>query len=138
GKACSAGFNMAVDSNTTDNTAGVNIAKGDINADGIEDLVVSNHVAATPIVYVVWGTKTGWPVSHMIDKENLTATPPVGGFSIISPTITEFGRTVAVGDVSGDGYDDIVIGGSEVTVIFGGPTTNFTSQISTAALNGTN
>ncbi|MBW7904836.1 MAG: VCBS repeat-containing protein [Phycisphaerae bacterium] len=137
GKACNYGFNMATEGSSLDSTAGVNTATGDINGDGIMDLVITNTTATSPIAYVVWGTKTGWPVTKMFNKDNLEGASPTGGFSIVNNSgITSFGRTLAIGDVNGDSYDDIVLGGSQITVVFGGP--SITSSINTSALNGTN
>lgn len=140
GKGCTLGFNMALAGNSVDPAAGVNVAIGDINGDTLDDLVVGNAAAAgDPAVYVIWGARTGWPVGRMFDKDHLAT---VGGF-IISNTgtpggksITGFGRTLAVGDVNGDSFDDIIIGGSYMTVLFGSPSLSGSIKTSSLAVPG--
>ncbi|MEQ1503551.1 MAG: hypothetical protein ABMB14_15040 [Myxococcota bacterium] len=73
---------------------GLVLSSGDLNADGIGDLVV--HVAGydtTPMVYVVFGPVEG------------TITP-----SSIATRLIGFADASAVFDVSGDGIDDLILG----------------------------
>lgn len=156
GKACNVGFNVWGFSNigaaageepaVLNNIVGTNMATGDINGDGMKDLVVSNWAAdglqSRPI-YVILGKKTGWPVGSSINLTDLAN--GTGGFTINNNafTILGFGRTFTIGDVDNDGYDDIIIGGSNdgagsasyVTIVFGAA--SFTSPVSTASLGVT-
>jgi hypothetical protein len=84
---------------------------GDLNGDGLGDLVLSSmpdEASVTPSVYVVLGRRE----TTAVDLGSLT----VDGSSVgirINPlnTVERFGTSVAgVGDVNGDGYDDLAIG----------------------------
>jgi hypothetical protein len=68
------------------------MAVGDFNNDGYSDLLVSNTVGPNGVVNVYLGTATG--VSTSINQSLV----------IISPS--NFGGSVTVGDVDGDGYLD--------------------------------
>jgi hypothetical protein len=92
---------------------GVSIAGADLNADGYSDLIVGRPTL-TPRVYVYCGSATG-----------LGATP----CATFSGTAgSNFGLSVAAGDVSGDGAPDLVVGGNGsggVVQVFLGRATTF-------------
>ncbi|HEU4759065.1 MAG TPA: hypothetical protein VFT91_03690 [Dehalococcoidia bacterium] len=92
------------------------IASGDVNADGISDIVVGAPFAGrfpnTPPgsertevgeVYVLFGRHdlSGY-FSVVFDQQNFT----IGGLQPFG----QFGASVAAGDVNGDGVDDIIVG----------------------------
>ena len=80
---------------------------GDINADGIPDLIVgaSGYQGATGAVYVIFGSPN---LSGTMDLDVENADITIYGFQAGSYT----GHVVASGDLNGDGYADIVIGAS--------------------------
>ncbi|MBN2111463.1 FG-GAP repeat protein [Candidatus Woesearchaeota archaeon] len=81
--------------------AGKGLASGDINNDGYDDLVIGapNYNTNTGVVYIVYGPHYG--DHYLTDADvNITALN----------TDTDFGNSVAVGDINYDGYDDIIIG----------------------------
>ena len=92
---------------------GDSMTRGDLNHDGIDDLIIGAFNAQNPVgyfwgaVYVVYGS-TSFPPEAVID------------FSVTPADITfyggggdsggGFGYDVASGDVNGDGIDDLVVG----------------------------
>ena len=77
-------------------TTGVRVAVGDVNADGTPDIVVAMGPGASPIVKIFDG----------VDGSELAQ------FLAYDPTF-QGGVFVAVGDVNGDGYADVVTGAGE-------------------------
>ncbi|MGD9670829.1 MAG: beta strand repeat-containing protein [Hyphomicrobiaceae bacterium] len=76
---------------------------GDINDDGLDDLIVSSQNAGS---YLVYGSNTGFGANGVLDLALLDGTNGVsiGAGSSILSSVSE------AGDVNGDGIDDLVIG----------------------------
>ncbi len=88
-------------------TGGVNVATGDINGDGTDDIIVGTGVGGGPRVVVIDGT------NQKILADFFTYEPTFRG-----------GVNVAAGDVNGDGFMDVITGsgnggGPRVRVIDG-------------------
>jgi hypothetical protein len=87
---------------------------GDINGDGLSDILIGNGLTS---VYAIYGSKTS------IGKVNLTALQPSNGFRITNSSGNALFEPSVVGDVNGDGYEDMLFnmsGNYNNYLIFGG------------------
>lgn len=85
--------------------AGVRVAVGDVNGDGVSDIIVAAGPGAGPHVKIVDGTKlAGLSPSRTVPNSAL-----LGSFFAYQKGFTG-GVFVAAGDVDGDGRDDIITG----------------------------
>jgi hypothetical protein len=112
-------------------------AAGDVNGDGFDDVLVStydydDYSAST---YVVFGSAAGFG-----DELDLATLDGTNGFQLFSGNADEgFWYVTAVGDVDGDGFDDLAIEGYLLTAngdyssasqtIFGAPGLGSTGQV---------
>jgi hypothetical protein len=126
-----AGFPAHIDLSSLDGTNGFRIdvggsiaGAGDVNGDGIADLVIGalgadpNGKLDAGSTYVVFGTASGFP-----KQINVSSLDGVDGFRIDGATASaESGWSVAAGDVNGDGVADVIIsarGIAKTFVVFG-------------------
>ncbi|MCP5100966.1 MAG: hypothetical protein GY943_35905, partial [Chloroflexi bacterium] len=125
----------------TDDSVGQTIsAAGDVNADGIDDVIIGDP--GKGLAYVLFGTEQGFNAS--LDLSNLDGS---NGFVLTGPSGQNFAYAVGGGgDVIGDGIDDLIIGAPGATgnfsagvsyVIFG-TENGFAANVDVSILDGTN
>jgi hypothetical protein len=119
---------------------------GDINADGIADIIIGAPVAYnnTGQSYVIFGNKAGFGSTF-----NLAGLNGINGFVINGINVGDnLGRSSSAGDVNGDGIADIIISAIEASpngnhwsgqsyVIFGDES-GFVASFNLSSLNGIN
>ncbi len=121
-------------------------AAGDVNGDGIDDLIIGARFADagasdTGSSFVVFGNQAGFAPS--LDLGQLDGSD---GFRIngIVTNDQSGGSVSAAGDINGDGIDDLVIGAAGangeagVTYVVFGSNTGFPPTLSLSALDGSN
>lgn len=124
--------------------AGTDVATGDVNGDGIEDLIIGADYAdpngnESGETYVVFGDDDGFS-----DSIQLSSLDGSNGFTINGEASSDYsGRAVGTVDINGDGIDDIVVGAPEANsqtgkayVIYG-KSSGFSSTIELSSLSGT-
>ncbi len=120
---------------------------GDVNGDGLDDLIVGaplgDRTGATVVgqSYVVFGSDQGFPAT--VEAAGLNGTD---GFVVngIAPFGNSGRRVAGAGDVNGDGFDDLLIGAQytyfhtgQSYVVFGSDQ-GFPATVEAIALNGRN
>ena len=122
---------------------------GDINGDGIDDLIIGAKYASpnggfSGQSYVVFGSRSGFSSSF-----NLSALNGSNGFSIngIAAGNQSGSAVSSAGDINGDGIDDLIIGAKYVSpnggssgqsyVVFG-RRNGFSTSLNLSTLNGSN
>jgi len=124
---------------------------GDINGDGIDDMILGapsadpNGVEDAGVSYVVFGSSSGFPANL-----SLASLDGSNGFRLEGINVrNDAGRAVAgAGDVNGDGIDDIILGApgaspngissAGVSYVVFGSSAGFPSSLSLASLDGSN
>ena len=129
---------------------------GDVNGDGYDDIIIGavgadwngEHSGST---YVVFGGEDG--LDEDINPSSIVASNGVDGFRIDGENASSaggaIGRSVSLGDINGDGIDDIAIGASSTDsngniwagttyVVFGKDDDAFAATMNLSELDGSN
>ena len=140
------GFPAAKDLGALDGSDGFTISgpsgwassAGDVNGDGIDDVMVADR--STPYgsgrTHVVFGRNTAFPAS--VDGLSLDGN---NGFTLTGPSFQYSSYTASpAGDINGDGIDDISIGGnlSGPSYVVFGTAGGFPADIPLDSLDGVN
>jgi predicted transcriptional regulator len=93
--------------NANDGSGNINAGAGDVNSDGYDDIVISARGSDDGWIdsgqtYLILGKKDGWSMDTNLSEAEASFLGENPGDSI--------GRCTGVGDVNGDGFDDIMIG----------------------------
>lgn len=102
---------------------------GDVNGDTLDDVMVGGGVAA---VRVIFGPSKGH--NGVLNGSQLDG---VSGFTILNDSQND-SVLAGIGDINGDGVNDIAVGSLTGTRIVFGSNTNFESTLNVADLNGSN
>ncbi|MEG4292805.1 integrin alpha, partial [Microcoleus sp. D2B6] len=131
--------------------SGISVSSaGDINGDGIDDLIIGANYADpngsySGQSYVVFGKSTGWGATLELSTLNGTNGFILNGIAAYDLSGTSVS---SAGDVNGDGIDDLIIGANyadpnsnsnsgQSYVVFG-KSTGFSATLDLSTLNGTN
>ena len=135
-----------------DNSGHAVSGAGDVNGDGLDDLIVgaygadANGLASSGASYVVFGTAGGLAANLALSTLDGT-----NGFKISGEAVGDVsGFSVSgAGDINGDGFDDLLIGAGEADpnnhlssgasyVVFGRADWSTTANLNVSALDGSN
>lgn len=113
---------------------------GDVNGDGFEDVIigapwVDNGTVGDGSSYVVFGKVGGFDAALP-----LSALDGSNGFRLDGGHQRfTYGDSVSnAGDINGDGFDDVIIKGTEASYVVFGRASGFDAQIDLSSLNGNN
>ncbi len=132
--------------NAYDSLGGMNLQEGvseagDINGDGIDDIIVGAPEAdpggrfSAGESYVIFGSNEGFAASFDLSTLDGTNGFVINGIN----NYDRSGRFVSeAGDVNGDGFDDLIISGGNKNYVVFGSSASFAASLELSDLNGSN
>jgi len=99
---------------------GVSVATGDLNNDGIDDIIASATLDFGPWIYIIYG-RPNWPSTIFLDT------------SPADVTISGSGHYIHCDDINGDHIDDLITG-PPLYVIYGRPNWPSSMDVNSADL----
>lgn len=133
-----------IDGESERDEAGLQLSEaGDINGDGLNDLVIgSKYAGAGGEAYVVFGKSGGFPA--IIQPSSLDG---ANGFEIRGGPGEQAAAVLSAGDVNHDGFDDVLVGApltkvngrqtGAIYVVFG-KESGFPANFELSSINGSN
>lgn len=113
------GTPFRIDGAVANNESSFSLASGDINGDGMDDIIIGARNASPSgrsgagSTYVIFGKASGW---SGIDLNSSTSYDGTNGIRIDGAVAGDgSGSDVTTGDVNGDGFKDIIIGSPYAT-----------------------
>lgn len=103
-------------------TSGGALTVGDLNRDGVVDLILGARKAKGPAeardsageAYLIWGRRTAFPASLDLAVQGAGGAD-VTIYGSVNNALLTSGGAVATGDLNGDGYTDLVLGAEEAS-----------------------
>ncbi len=103
-------------------TSGGALTVGDLNRDGVVDLILGARKAKGPAeardsageAYLIWGRRTAFPASLDLAVQGAGGAD-VTVYGSANNALLTSGGAVATGDLNGDGYTDLVLGAEEAS-----------------------
>ncbi len=123
-------YGFRTDGTSVNQRSGTQALKGDINGDGIKDLIVKDLSG----VYVIFGS-----TSTYANPLALSSLDGTNGFKAYISGAGLYGYT-GVGDINGDGIDDLAISQGIYVIVLFGKTSGWTATVDVSAaanINGT-
>jgi hypothetical protein len=98
----------------SNDNSGISVSSaGDVNGDGLDDLLIGSSAYVGGKSYLVYGQPTGSPLSGTLNLADVGSTLAGATFNGVGYYDNSGISVSSAGDVNGDGLDDLLIGANE-------------------------